>query len=163
MKKQLPFRFCSSQLTNNTKINFKLMGFKILGFVVAIHLTLMGFIAAILGFAVAIPVSENFEVAIHMTFMASGSANLRERSDATARVTDTESLVVEKVLEPLGKEGIAYVEQTGYATSGSTLSINVTVLAGNSNFWVVGCEDGCLQGKFVAATANGASIAEIPV
>ncbi|XP_022872287.1 protein HIRA isoform X3 [Olea europaea var. sylvestris] len=134
---------------------------------------------------------------------ASGSADLRERSDATARVTVTDSLVVEKVSEPLGKEGIAYVEQTGYVTSGSTLSINVidqkeggdkipvclearprehavndivvpgstfimreteltcargsqtlwsdrisgkvTVLAGNSNFWVVGCEDGCLQ------------------
>ncbi|CAA2958261.1 Hypothetical predicted protein [Olea europaea subsp. europaea] len=100
---------------------------------------------------------------------ASGSANLRERSDATTRVTDTESLVVEKVLETLGKEGIAYVEQTGYVTSGCRtdrlcyfrlISGKVTVLAGNSNFWVVGCEDGCLQGKFVAATANGASIAE---
>ncbi|KAL2511099.1 histone chaperone HIRA [Abeliophyllum distichum] len=134
---------------------------------------------------------------------ASGSADVRERSDVTARATVTESLVVEKVPELLGKEGIANVEQTGYVTSGSTLSVTVfdkkeggdrisvclearpreyavndivvpgstftmketelsctigsqtlwsdrisgkvTVLAGNANFWVVGCEDGCLQ------------------
>ncbi|KAL2536132.1 histone chaperone HIRA [Forsythia ovata] len=134
---------------------------------------------------------------------ASGNADVRERSDVTARATVTESLVVEKVPELLGKEGIANVEQTGYVTSGGTLSVSVfdkkeggdrisvclearpreyavndivvpgstfmmketelsctigtqtlwsdrisgkvTVLAGNANFWVVGCEDGCLQ------------------
>ncbi|XP_022899329.1 protein HIRA-like [Olea europaea var. sylvestris] len=134
---------------------------------------------------------------------ASGRADLRERSDVTTRATVTESLVVEKVPELQGKEGITNIEQTGYVTSAGTLSISIydkkeggdkitvcleahprehavndivvpgstfmiketelsctrgsqtlwsdrisgkiTVLAGNANFWVVGCEDGCLQ------------------
>ncbi|KAK2970882.1 hypothetical protein RJ640_025080 [Escallonia rubra] len=138
-----------------------------------------------------------------------GSSDIKDRSGVTARVTISESLVIEKVPVSAGRDGNISVEQTGTlmnmgsSDSGSKLAIRVfdkkegedtipvcfearprehaatdivgvgstfimketeiactragetlwldrvsgkvTVLAGNANFWAVGCEDGCLQ------------------
>ncbi|CAM8964189.1 unnamed protein product [Rhodiola kirilowii] len=139
-----------------------------------------------------------------------GNSDLKETLGGTARTSISESLVIEKVADPTGREGITNVEQAGavkstvgFAASRSSLSIRVvdkkegldavpiclearpkehaandifnigntfmmketevvctqgtqtlwsdritskvTVLAGNANFWAVGCEDGSLQ------------------
>lgn len=130
--------------------------------------------------------------------------DLKERSRITARATITESLVIEKVPETSGRNGVLNVEQSvGIKGSSSTdlyirvfdwkegeamapvcleacprehtldtvgavstsmiketeisckksgetlwsdrIMGRVTVLAGNPNFWAVGCEDGSLQ------------------
>ncbi|KAK3443807.1 protein HIRA isoform X1 [Eucalyptus grandis] len=140
---------------------------------------------------------------------AGRSSSIKDRSGATARVTVTDSLVIEKVPVSAGRDGSISVEPVGSIKSsrspngGATLIIrvfdkkegedsfpvclesrprerpvndvigvgnplmmketeiactkgaqtlwsdrisgNVTVLAGNVNFWAVGCEDGCLQ------------------
>ncbi|XP_052203164.1 protein HIRA isoform X2 [Diospyros lotus] len=140
---------------------------------------------------------------------AVGNSDIKERSGVTAKVTISESLIIEKVPASAGRDGSVNVEQTGIAktsnslTACTTLSIRVfdkkegedtipvcleahpleravndilgvgntfmmneteisckrgdqtvwsdrisgkvTVLAGNANFWAVGCEDGCLQ------------------
>lgn len=137
-------------------------------------------------------------------------SDLKERAGTTARVTISESLVIEKVQASTGTDGSINVEQSGSAkasTSSSAASTSlsirvfdkkegedalplclearpreqaandivgvgntfvmketeiictrgpqtlwsdrisgrVTVLAGNANFWAIGCEDGCIQ------------------
>uniref|UniRef100_A0A7N0UXB4 Protein HIRA n=1 Tax=Kalanchoe fedtschenkoi TaxID=63787 RepID=A0A7N0UXB4_KALFE len=139
-----------------------------------------------------------------------GNSDPKETLGCTARTSISESLVIEKIADPTGRDGNSNVEQAGVvksagalASCSSSLSIRVvdkkdgpdtipiclearpkehamsdiigvgstfmmketevvctqgtqtlwsdritgkvTVLAGNVNFWAVGCEDGCLQ------------------
>ncbi|KAF3955080.1 hypothetical protein CMV_019659 [Castanea mollissima] len=86
------------------------------------------------------------------------SSDLKECSGVTARATISDSLIIEKVPVATGRDGSINVERSGNVkastsllpASNTSLSIRgisgkVNVLAGNANFWSVGCEYGCLQ------------------
>ncbi|KAE8660358.1 hypothetical protein F3Y22_tig00116954pilonHSYRG00237 [Hibiscus syriacus] len=61
----------------------------------------------------------------------------------TARVTVSGSLIIEKV--STGQDRRINVKLPGSMNSAFRFHGKVSVLAGNANFWAVGCEDGCLQ------------------